>query len=67
VILREAARCGVVVHTENIPLQALDRCTGIALSNVRLGLLPASQLDGRALQASSAVRELASRIDALEH
>jgi 4-amino-4-deoxychorismate lyase len=66
VILREAARCGVAVRMGNIPLQALDRCTGLALSNVRLGLLPVSQLDGRRLQISAAVGALKSGIDALE-
>jgi 4-amino-4-deoxychorismate lyase len=66
VVLREAARRGAAVRVADFPLSALARCTGLAISNVRLGLLPVHRLDGRNVQCSEQVHHLAARIEALE-
>jgi 4-amino-4-deoxychorismate lyase len=65
VALREAARTGKPVRVAGFPLSELSRCTGLALSNVRLGFLPVHLLDGRRLQCSARMQELAGRIDTL--
>jgi 4-amino-4-deoxychorismate lyase len=67
VVLREAASRSITVRVARIPRQEIARCTSVALSNIRLGLLPVTELDGRRLQVSAAVSALASGIDALEH
>jgi 4-amino-4-deoxychorismate lyase len=67
VILREAASCGIALRIVRIPMSELQRCTGMAMSNVRLGLLPVHELDGRHLPVSDTVRKLAARISTLEH
>jgi len=66
VVLREAAIVGMPVRTGDFPMSALTRCTGLALSNARLGLLQAHWLDGRKLQGSDRLHDLAARIEALE-
>jgi 4-amino-4-deoxychorismate lyase len=66
VVLREATRAGMPVRVADFPVSVLARCTGLALSNVRLGLMPVHLLDGRKVQCSARVRELAARIEALE-
>ncbi len=66
VVFREAQQMGIPVQAENIPLAALDHCTSLALSNVRLGLLSVHELNGRRLQVGASLRELAARIDTLE-
>jgi 4-amino-4-deoxychorismate lyase len=67
VILREAASCGIALRIVRIPMHELLRCTSLAISNVRLGLLPVDELDGRHLPVSDAVRNLAARVSTLEH
>jgi 4-amino-4-deoxychorismate lyase len=66
VVLREAARSGAAVRVADFPLSALARCTGLAISNVRLGLLPVHRLDGRNVHCSERVQKLAARIEAIE-
>lgn len=66
VVLREAAALGMALRVTDIPLAALGNCRGAFLTNVRLGVLPITQLDGRALVISNQVRALASRVTALE-
>jgi 4-amino-4-deoxychorismate lyase len=66
VVLREARQAALPVRVAAIPFAALDRCSSIALSNARLGLLPVHELDGRRLQQHAVLRELAARIDTLE-
>ena len=52
VVLREAAALGIPVRVANVALAALDDCHGLFLTNVRLGVLPVTRLDGRALATS---------------
>jgi 4-amino-4-deoxychorismate lyase len=66
VVLREAQLLGAPVREAAIPLSALQRCTSLALSNARLGLLPVDELDGRGVQPASIIKSLAARIDTLE-
>jgi 4-amino-4-deoxychorismate lyase len=63
VVLREARQAGMQVRVAAFAMSALQRCTALALSNVRLGLLAVSALDGRHLQVSTRLRDLAMRID----
>jgi 4-amino-4-deoxychorismate lyase len=66
VVLREAALAAVPVQVARIPLAALARCTSLYLSNVRLGLVPVHELDGRSLKPGAALHALAERIESLE-
>jgi 4-amino-4-deoxychorismate lyase len=66
VVLREARQMGMAVRVGAFPVSALARCTALALSNVRLGLLAVAALDGRHLQTSMRLRDLAVRIDTLD-
>jgi 4-amino-4-deoxychorismate lyase len=66
VVLREAPRTGLAVRVADVPMSVLQRCTGLALSNARLGLVPVQWLDGRALQCSAGMVQLAARIDKLD-
>ncbi len=66
VVLREAAAMGTAVRVADLPLAVLQDCRGLFLTNVRLGVLPVTRLDGRALALSDHVRALAHRVAALE-
>jgi 4-amino-4-deoxychorismate lyase len=66
VVLREAQLLALPVQVAGVPMSALERCTGLALSNVRMGLLAVHELDGRRLQAGAALQSLAARINTLE-
>jgi branched-subunit amino acid aminotransferase/4-amino-4-deoxychorismate lyase len=65
VVLREAAQAGLDVRVDEIPLDLLQRCDGLFLTNARIGVLPARELDRRPLAISTAVQELARRVNAL--
>jgi 4-amino-4-deoxychorismate lyase len=66
VVLREAAAMGIAVHVADVPMAALDTCHGVFLTNVRLGVLPVTRLNGRVLAVSEVVRALANRVAKLE-
>ncbi|MEO6185400.1 MAG: aminotransferase class IV [Steroidobacteraceae bacterium] len=66
VVIREAALAGVRLRVAAIALSTLDRCSDLALSNVRLGLLPVQELDGRLLAQSPMLRDLAMRVETLD-
>jgi 4-amino-4-deoxychorismate lyase len=66
VVLREAAAMGIAVRVADVPLAALDTCKGVFLTNVRLGVLPVTRLNGRVLAVSEIVRALANRVATLE-
>jgi 4-amino-4-deoxychorismate lyase len=66
VVLREAHDLGMPVHVADIRMGTLARCTGLAISNARLGLLPVHMLDGHRLAIHAGLRELATRIEALD-
>lgn len=62
-VLRQAQAQGIIVHVAALPMAALARCTGLALSNARMGLVPAHTLDGRPLERSGGLHELAARMN----
>ena len=65
VVLREAPAMGLPVRVADIPLGELDDTRGLFVTNVRLGVLPVSRIDGRTVRISDAVRALAQRVAAL--
>ncbi|MFO1503047.1 MAG: aminodeoxychorismate lyase [Steroidobacteraceae bacterium] len=65
VVLREAVGCGLSVREARVPLSALRECRGVFITNARMGVVPAHELDGRELGIATAVRELAARVRAL--
>jgi 4-amino-4-deoxychorismate lyase len=67
VVLREAAAMGIPIHVADVPLAVLDECRGLFLTNVRLGVLPATRLNGRELASGDQSRALAARVAALEN
>lgn len=67
VVLREAATAGFAVRVEQLPLDVLQRCNGLFLTNARIGALPVHELDGRPLAISAGVQALARRVSALAH
>ncbi len=66
VVIREAALAGIRLRVAAMPWSTLEHCSGLALSNVRLGLLPVHELDGRVLAQSPLLRDLAMRVEALD-
>jgi branched-subunit amino acid aminotransferase/4-amino-4-deoxychorismate lyase len=67
VVLREAAAAGVAVRVTELPLEILQRCNGLFLTNARVGVLPVHEVDGRALAISAGVLALAQRVSTLAH
>jgi 4-amino-4-deoxychorismate lyase len=65
-VLREAARAGIPVHVGDVPFEALKDASALALSNARLGLVPADELDARVLSRSARLADLARRVASLE-
>jgi 4-amino-4-deoxychorismate lyase len=61
--LREAAATGVAIRVAELPFDCLSRCTGLALSNARMGLVNAHELDGRPLPGSARLEQLAARMN----
>jgi 4-amino-4-deoxychorismate lyase len=66
VVLREAQRSGIPLRVAALPMSALERCSGLAISNVRLGLLAVHALDGRRLSLNTRLLDLAARIHTLD-
>jgi len=65
VVLREAAGCGLAVREGRMPVQALRDCSSVFITNARMGVVVAHELDGRELAVSSAVLALAGKVRAL--
>jgi 4-amino-4-deoxychorismate lyase len=65
-VLREAARANIPVRVAEVPFEALQRASALALSNARLGLVAVDELDGRGLSRSPRLAELAMRVASLE-
>jgi len=65
-VLREAMRTGTSVHVGQVPIEALQRVTALALSNARLGLVMVDVLDGRRLAHSTRLAALAAQVASLE-
>jgi 4-amino-4-deoxychorismate lyase len=66
VVLREAQRSNTPVRVAAVPMSALERCSALAVSNVRLGLLAVHALDGRRLPLHARLLDLAARINTLD-
>ena len=66
VVLREAGQAGIEVRTCDIPVEAVARVRALSLSNARLGLLAADELDGRLLGQSERLNSLAAIVASLE-
>jgi 4-amino-4-deoxychorismate lyase len=65
-VLRESARMGIALRVVEVPFEALSGASAVSLSNARLGLVAADELDGRALSPSPRLAELARRVANLE-
>jgi 4-amino-4-deoxychorismate lyase len=65
VVLREAAAAGMAVQVRDMQLDALRHCSGLFLTNARIGVLPVHELDGRELAVGAATRALVRRVSAL--
>lgn len=65
VVLREAAGCGIDVREGRVPMSALRECRSIFISNARMGVVVAHQIDGRELDVSPAMLRLAAKAGAL--
>ena len=63
-VLREAGRAGIELHVTDVPFESLARVTALALSNARMGLVIADELDGRALARSARFEQLAALVSA---
>jgi 4-amino-4-deoxychorismate lyase len=66
VVLREATREGLEIREADIPFDALPRCESLCVTNVRMGLLPLSSVDGRALADDPALEALARKVERLD-
>jgi 4-amino-4-deoxychorismate lyase len=66
VALREAPPLGLQLRVADISAAAVRQCSGMFITNIRLGVLPVQTLDGRALAISDGVRNLAARIRGLD-
>jgi 4-amino-4-deoxychorismate lyase len=66
VVLREAELAGMPVRVAKLPMSVLDHCSGLALTNVRLGLLAVHSINDRRLAAGLPLRNLAHRVAALD-
>ncbi len=66
VVLREARCAQLPLRAAALPFDALERVTGLALSNARLGLLNVHELDGRKLPGGARFRQLAAGVASLE-
>jgi 4-amino-4-deoxychorismate lyase len=65
VVLREAARCGLAIREARVPMSALRDCTALFITNARMGVICAHELDGRELRQHPALEELAGKASAL--
>ncbi len=61
--LREAATMGMDIRVAELPFDCLPRCTALALSNARMGLVNTHELNGRLLPGSARLTELAARMN----
>ena len=66
VVLREAARSGLKIRECDVPLVQLARCTGLLLTNARMGIRVVHELDGRELGESPALQPLLEKVTRLE-
>jgi 4-amino-4-deoxychorismate lyase len=66
VVLREAKQMGWTARVAELPMTALEDCDELFVTNVRLGVQPASQLNGRALKVSAKLLQLQSRVSQLD-
>lgn len=65
VVLQTADRLGIALREAALPVTALGRCTALAFSNARMGLVTMHALDGRELQPDGRLRQLSEAVAAL--
>jgi hypothetical protein len=65
-VLREAAGSGLKMQECDVPLAQLARCTGLLLTNARMGIRVAHELDGRTLREAPALQPLLEKVARLE-
>lgn len=65
VVLREAPAADIAIREAEVPVAALARADAAFFTNARLGIRPATTLDGRALARDPGIESLAARIHAL--
>jgi len=65
-VLQAAARASMAVRVAELPFDVLARADAVALSNARLGLVSADELDGRRLSRSSRFAALAAAVADIE-
>jgi 4-amino-4-deoxychorismate lyase len=63
-VLREAGRAGLPVRVAEVPVASLVRVTALALSNARMGLVSADEVDGRTLARNARLAHLAALVSA---
>jgi 4-amino-4-deoxychorismate lyase len=63
-VLREAGRAGILLRVTDVPFESLVRVTALALSNARMGLVIADELDGLALDRNASLGQLAALVSA---
>lgn len=66
VVLREAERAATPVRVAEVGRDQLARCTGMALSNARMGLVMVDTLDGRPLVHSARLASLSAILAGLD-
>lgn len=66
VVLREAARAGMPIEETALDVTALSRAASLFFTNARIGVSPATRLDGRPLVPSPEVQALRATIEALD-
>lgn len=66
VVIRQARRRGMPLRIAAVPMSALDVCTGLALTNARLGVLLVHELDGRTLDGGATLSALGAEVETLE-
>lgn len=65
VVLREAAGAGLSIQEMPIAAEDLSRVTSLFFTNARIGISPATRLDGRPLASTPEVEALRATIEAL--
>jgi 4-amino-4-deoxychorismate lyase len=65
VVLREASGCGLAAREARLPLAALRQCTAAFVTNARMGVVVAQEIDGRVLPPDPTILRLANTVNAL--
>lgn len=66
VVLREAHRVGLTPSVASIDRDTVEAATGLFFTNVRVGVWPVVELDGRPLPVAEPVRQLRTLVESLD-